>query len=192
MNPGTLTASETAKPPAFPGPDYEERIILVDGRDQEYGTGGKLEVHQQGLLHRAFSIFIFDPEERLLLQRRADGKYHFARLWSNSCCGHPRPGERTADAAARRLEEEFGFITPLDQFAQVTYKATDPVSRLVEHEYLHVFRGVYAGEPRPNPDEVSAWRWMALPRVSKCLRRSPQSFTPWFALLFQRIFEETS
>lgn len=192
MKSGTLITPEPPGLPSLSGSDREERIILVDGRDQACGTGGKLEVHQEGLLHRAFSIFVFDDEERLLLQRRADGKYHFARLWSNSCCGHPRPGEGTREAAARRLGEEFGFITPLDEFAQITYKARDPVSCLVEHEYLHVFRGVYVGEPRPNPDEVSAWRWLALPQVGKCLRRSPQSFTPWFALLFQRIFEETS
>lgn len=192
MKPGTPTSWETAGLQTTSGRDSEERIILVDGQDRECGTGGKLEVHREGLLHRAFSIFIFNAEERLLLQRRADGKYHFARLWSNSCCGHPRPGEGTGEAAARRLEEEFGFITPLDEFARITYKARDPVSGLVEHEYLHVFRGVYAGEPRPNPDEVSAWRWLALPRVGQCLRRSPQSFTPWFALLFQRLFQQAS
>jgi isopentenyl-diphosphate delta-isomerase type 1 len=96
MSPGVPPFAEPVGLPAFPGPDYEERIILVDGRDQEYGTGGKLEVHQQGLLHRAFSIFIFDTQEKLLLQRRADGKYHFARLWSNSCCGASPP--RRADS----------------------------------------------------------------------------------------------
>lgn len=166
----------------------EEQLILVDPQDQPCGTGGKLAVHQQGLLHRAFSIFVFDDQDRLLLQRRADGKYHFARLWSNTCCGHPRPGETSLSAAQRRLEEEFGFTTALEEFAQLTYKARDPASGLTEHEFLHVFRGRYPGTPLPNPEEISAWRWVPLARVERLLWRRPQAFTPWFALLFRRLF----
>lgn len=189
MTPECLPANEHEDLSLFSMRDREEQVILVDDCDQECGSGGKLDVHRHGLLHRAFSIFIFDHDERLLLQRRADGKYHFARLWSNTCCGHPRPGELTASAALRRLEEEMGFVTPLGEYAQITYRAPDPVSGLVEHEYLHIFRGVFAGVPRPNPDEVSAWRWMSLSRVGQCLREGPQSFTPWFALLFQKVFQ---
>lgn len=168
--------------------DLEERLILVDSRDRIRGYGGKLEVHRNGLLHRAFSIFVFDDQERLLLQRWAECKYHFARLWSNTCCGHPRPEEETPQAAERRLVEEFGFAVSLEPVTQLTYRAGDPVTGLVEHEYLHVFRGRYAGEPRPNPTEVSDWRWVAPARIHRLLRRRPQLFTPWFALLFQRLY----
>ena len=181
-----MTAERWPAAPEMP----EEQLILVDPQDRPCGTGGKLAVHQQGLLHRAFSIFVFDDRERLLLQRRADGKYHFARLWSNTCCGHPRPGEATLDAARRRLVEEFGFATALEEFAQLTYQARDPASGLTEHEYLHVFRGRYPGAPRPTPEEIGAWRWVPLGRVERLLRRRPQAFTPWFALLFRRLFAQ--
>lgn len=168
--------------------DRDEHVIRVDGRDRPCGFGGKIEVHRDGVLHRAFSIFVFDPDGRLLLQRRADCKYHLAGLWSNSCCGHPRPGEPTARAALRRLEEELGFGTPLREHAELVYRAADPVSGLVEHEYLHVFRGVFAGEPRPDPEEVGDWRWMSLAEVGGSLARDPAAFTPWFALLFERLY----
>jgi isopentenyl-diphosphate delta-isomerase len=102
--------------------------------------------------------------------------------------GHPRPGEPTARAALRRLEEELGFSTPLGKSAQLVYQARDPVSGLVEHEYHHVLRGVFVGEPRPNPDEVGAWCWTSIPLIRQSLQTRPALFTPWFALLFQRIF----
>jgi isopentenyl-diphosphate delta-isomerase len=170
--------------------DLAEQVIRVDGRDRVLGTGGKIEVHQDGELHRAFSILVFDPEGRLLLQRRADCKYHFARLWSNTCCGHPRPGESTQRAAVRRLEEELGFAAPLAEHTELVYRAGDPVSGLVEHEYLHVFRGVFAGTPRPDPLEVGDWRWLSLTGVAAALARDPAAFTPWFALLFERLYPE--
>lgn len=163
-------------------------MILVDSQDQAIGQGNKLDVHQRGLLHRAFSILVFDAQERLLLQRRADGKYHFARLWSNTCCGHPRPGENTLRAAQRRLREELGFVTPLEEVTQFIYQAQDPRSGLTEHEYLHVFRGHYDLDPQPNPAEVSAWRRLSVARVRALLAKRPGRFTPWFALLFQRLF----
>ena len=181
-----MTAERWPAAPEMP----EEQLILVDPQDQPCGTGGKLAVHQQGLLHRAFSIFVFDQQDRLLLQRRADGKYHFARLWSNTCCGHPRPGEATLDAARRRLGEEFGFVTALEEFAQLIYEARDPSSGLTEHEYLHVFRGSYSGTPAPNPEEIRAWRWLPLVRIDRLLQRRSQAFTPWFALLFRRLFAQ--
>jgi isopentenyl-diphosphate delta-isomerase len=168
--------------------DLDERVIRVDQLDQVRGSAGKLEVHRDGLLHRAFSILVFNEQGKLLLQRRADCKYHFAGLWSNTCCGHPRPGETTPLAAARRLGEEFGFSTPLQELLDLVYRAKDPVTGLVEHEYLHVFQGTFPGVPQPNPDEVGAWRWMSIPSVRESLRKSPGAFTPWFALLFQRIF----
>lgn len=177
-------STTASRPPS----EEEERLILVDSQDQAIGQGNKLDVHQRGLLHRAFSILVFDAQGQLLLQRRADGKYHFARFWSNSCCGHPRPGENTLQAAQRRLREELGFVTPLEEVTQLIYQVQDPRSGLTEHEYLHVFRGQYNLDPQPNPDEVSAWRWLSLARVRALLAKRPGGFTPWVALMFQRLF----
>lgn len=166
-----------------------ERVILVDPQDRPLGEGDKLDVHREGQLHRAFSILIFNAQGELLLQRRAEGKYHFAGHWSNSCCGHPRPGETTNRAALRRLGEELGFQAPLAEYLQLVYRAEDPRSGLVEHEYLHVFRGRFVGEPRPDPDEVGAWRWMAPRAVRRALARCPGLFTPWFALLVEKALD---
>lgn len=167
--------------------DAVEEVILVDADDQTLGAAGKLDAHQLGQLHRAFSILVFDAEGKLLLQRRADAKYHFAGRWSNTCCGHPRPGETTPAAAGRRLKEEFGLRVPLIERTQLVYRAEDQGSGLIEHEYLHIFHGVYAGEPRPDPSEIGAWRWMPLPAIQRALRVHPDSFTPWFHLLIGRL-----
>lgn len=167
--------------------DAAEEVILVDADDQTLGTAGKLEAHRLGQLHRAFSILVFDADGKLLLQRRADAKYHFAGRWSNTCCGHPRPGEATPAAAGRRLKEEFGLRVPLTERAQLVYRAEDQGSGLIEHEYLHIFHGVYAGEPRPDPSEIGAWRWMPVPAIRRALRVHPESFTPWFHLLIGRL-----
>ncbi|MCU0835608.1 MAG: isopentenyl-diphosphate Delta-isomerase [Chromatiaceae bacterium] len=167
--------------------DALERVVLVDGADRPLGVGDKLDVHRTGTLHRAFSILIFNADGELLLQRRAEGKYHFAGRWSNSCCGHPRPGEPTARAAQRRLGEELGFQAPLVEEMRLIYRATDPISGLTEHEYLHVYRGQALIDPRPHPDEVGAWRWMSAATVRRSLARRPGLFTPWFALLAERM-----
>jgi isopentenyl-diphosphate Delta-isomerase len=167
--------------------DSLERVILVDRDDQALGDGDKLDVHRRGDLHRAFSIFVFNAKGEVLLQRRAEDKYHFAGYWSNSCCGHPRPGESTARAALRRLGEELGFHAPLTEQMQLTYRAEDPETGLIEHEYLHVFRGRFVADPRPDPNEVGAWRWMSVPAVQRSVRRFPRLFTPWFRMLADRI-----
>jgi len=176
-------------PGANPGRLLErlERVVLVDPQDRPVGEGDKLQVHREGQLHRAFSILIFNTRGELLLQQRAKGKYHFAGRWSNSCCGHPRPGEATYRAALRRMGEELGFQSPLAEELRLVYRAKDPASGLVEHEYLHVFRGCFVGEPRPDPEEVGAWRWMSVPGVRRALARHPGVFTPWFALLVDRM-----
>jgi isopentenyl-diphosphate delta-isomerase len=168
--------------------DEEEQVICVDRDDRCKGPAGKLDAHRRGLLHRAFSILVFNDQDDLLLQRRADCKYHFAGRWSNTCCGHPRPGEGTAAAAARRLREEMGFGAPLEEHTQLVYRAEDPVSSLIEHEYLHVFRGVFTGEPRPNPSEVGSSRWISLPELTRELSEVPDAFTPWFLLLIDLLF----
>jgi isopentenyl-diphosphate Delta-isomerase len=167
--------------------DELESVTLVDAENNAIGSCGKLAAHRSGKLHRAFSILITNPDGELLLQRRAAHKYHFAERWSNSCCGHPRPGEQTHVAASRRLGEEFGFSAPLEEVAELRYRAEDPGSGLIEHEHLHIFQGRYAGEPAPNHDEVGAYRWMHPNRVRRSLARFPGMFTPWFALLAAKL-----
>ena len=163
--------------------DDQESVILVDSGNNVVGSCGKLAAHREGKLHRAFSILITNPDGELLLQRRAAQKYHFASRWSNACCGHPRPGESTPAAAHRRLREEFGFTVPLTQIAELSYYAEDEVSGLIEHEYLQVFHGLYAGEPSPNSHEIGAYRWMLSDRIRRGLAIRPGWFTPWFPLL---------
>ena len=164
-------------------PDAFETVILVDTDDNEIGFSGKLPAHSDGKLHRAFSILITNREGELLLQRRAGGKYHFASLWSNTCCGHPRPGESTCTAAERRLQEEFGFTVALKKLFAFQYRAEDANSELIENEYLHVLHGYFDGEPNPNPDEIGAYRWMRPGNIQRTLISRPDWFTPWFAEL---------
>ncbi len=170
--------------------DAIETVIVVDQDDRPLEVAGKLDVHETGQLHRAFSILVLNHQGELLLQRRADGKYHFARRWSNTCCGHPRPGESTATAAGRRLKEEFGIRVPLTECGQLVYRAEDQDSGLIEHEYLHIFHGVYAEVPDPDPSEIGAWRWIGLPVILRALRSRPHWFTPWFHLLIKRLLTE--
>ena len=162
-----------------------ERVILVDERDRPAGEAEKLEVHRQGRLHRAFSVFVLDGSGRVLLQRRATGKYHSGRLWSNTCCGHPRPGEDTLAAAGRRLAEEMGFQCPLKPAGAFVYRA--PLGDLVEHEYDHVFRGRFDGDPRPDPAEVEAWQWMPLEALEAELAARPEDYTVWLPEALKRL-----
>ena len=163
--------------------DELESVVLVDDQNNAIGSCGKINAHRDGKLHRAFSILIINSDGELLLQQRAASKYHFAQRWSNTCCGHPRPGEQTLAAARRRLGEEFGFSVPLEEVTDLQYRVRDPHSNLIEHEHLHVFLGRYSGEPCPNPDEVSDYRWMLPTRVRRSLTLCPDVFTPWFVLL---------
>src|SRR5687768_6652445 len=138
----------------------EERVILVDGLDREIGSEEKLRAHRTGVLHRAFSVFVFDAHDRVLLQRRADGKYHSGGLWSNTCCGHPRPGESIESAALRRLRAEMGILEcKVRRVSSFLYR-TAVGNGLVEHEVDHVVIGEWNGEPAPDPTEVSEWRWV--------------------------------
>lgn len=155
-----------------------ERVILVDERNCELGAVEKLRAHESGALHRAFSVFVFDPEGRLLLQRRARSKYHSGGLWSNTACGHPRPGEGTEAAARRRLREEMGFECELREAFHFTYRA-ELGGGLVEHEYDQVFVGEFAGEPAPDPTEVEAWRWVSMSELRRDLRTEPARYTFW-------------
>lgn len=171
-------------------PDDLESVILVDADNNAIGSCGKIDAHREGMLHRAFSIMITNQDSELLLQRRAAHKYHFANRWSNACCSHPRPGEPLMAAARRRLKEELGFVVPLVRVAELTYRAVDPASGLIEHEYLHLLLGRYAGEPSPNPDEVEAVIWLSMDGVRRDLARHPGGYTPWFPLLIERLTPE--
>jgi len=155
-----------------------EQVVLVDEQDREVGTEEKLAAHRKGLLHRAFSVFVFDRAGRLILQRRAAGKYHSAGLWSNTCCGHPRPGEPLERAAKRRLKEEMGFECPLEHVFSFVYRA--PLDHgLTEHELDHVFIGRFDGAPRPDRDEVSEWRAADLAELLTDLDNNPARYSVW-------------
>ena len=159
-------------------PAATEHVVLVDEQDRETGTEEKLAAHQMPRLHRAFSVFVFDRKGRLLLQRRAATKYHSAGLWSNSCCGHPRPGEPTDRAARRRLREEMGFDCALERVFSFVYRAALDHG-LTEHELDHVFIGQFDGTPRPDSEEVSEWRATDLAELAGELERNPSAYTVW-------------
>lgn len=155
----------------------QERVILVDQHNAVVGEAEKLDAHRAGALHRAFSVFVLDREGRVLLQRRAESKYHSGGLWSNTCCGHPRPGEDTRAAAVRRLEEEMGFRCALEPVGTFVYRAQ--LGELVEHEYDHVFVGRFEGNPTPDPAEVAEWRWARLDKLAGDLSERPECYTVW-------------
>lgn len=158
--------------------DQDERVILVDESDREIGEAAKLDAHERGVLHRAFSVFVVNREGEVLLQRRAEGKYHGGGLWSNSCCGHPRPGEETGDAARRRLREEMGIDLTLEPVFFFTYRA-EMANGLTEHEIDHVFVARFDGDPAPDPAEVGGWRWADPNEIAEALRGGAGHFTPW-------------
>ncbi len=164
----------------------EEQVILVDADDRPTGTMGKLEAHRRGALHRAFSVFGFDGLGRLLLQRRADAKYHSGGLWTNTCCSHPRPGEEIGAAARRRLREEMGLEFPITPAFTFLYQA-DFANGLREHELDHVLFGRCDADPRPDPAEVAAWRYVALPELAAEVKSHPERFTAWLAICLPEV-----
>ena len=164
----------------------EERVVLVDADDVPVGVQEKLRAHEDGSLHRAVSVFLFDARGLVLLQRRALAKYHSGGLWSNAACGHPRPDEAPLDAARRRLREEMGLDCALRAAFRFTYRA-ELGGGLSEHEVDHVFVGLCQSDPVPNPSEVGAWKWMGLDDVRADLRRRPGRYTAWFGLALAEI-----
>jgi isopentenyl-diphosphate delta-isomerase len=169
----------------------EERVVLVDENDREIGTGEKLAVHRSGALHRAFSVFIFDPQGRVFLQRRAGGKYHSAGRWSNTCCGHPRPGEAVEAAARRRLREEMGFDCPLTAAFTFRYRAALD-GGLTEHEVDHVFVGAFEGVPSPDRAEVAEWQAITLAELASDLGTNPGKFSAWLRPALDGLLERRS
>jgi isopentenyl-diphosphate delta-isomerase len=163
----------------------EEKIVLVDEQDRAVGVEEKSRVHQLGALHRAFSVFVVNAEGQLMMQRRALTKYHSRGLWSNTCCGHPRPDEPLEQAARRRLKEEMGFDSHLTELFAFVYRA-ELEDGLVENEYDHVLLGCFEGIPEPDPAEIVEWKWVNLATLSVDIEEHPESYTYWFRISFDR------
>ena len=163
-----------------------QEVILVNEQDVEVGTMEKLEAHQKAILHRAFSVFIFNKKGEMLLQQRAKNKYHSAELWTNACCSHPSPGEETMTAANRRLVEEMGFSTPLTKIFEFTYKSHFE-NGLTEHEFDHVYSGTFDGVIKPDPDEVKDFCFKTLDEIEATLQSHPSKYTSWFHIAFPKL-----
>lgn len=158
----------------------------MDEQDRSIGRMEKMQAHVEGKLHRAFSVFIFNSRGEMLLQQRATEKYHSGGLWTNACCSHPGPDEDTAVAALRRLQEELGFVTPVEKLFDFVYRA-EFGNGLTEYEFDHVFTGFYDGEIRFNPQEVKAVAWRRLDEIRHAILENPEEYTPWFRLAFPKL-----
>ena len=166
----------------------EEQVILVNENDEQIGLMAKLEAHEKAVLHRAFSVFIFNTENELMLQKRAAHKYHSPNLWTNTCCSHQRDGETNIEAGTRRLQDEMGFVSDLEESISFIYKAPFD-NGLTEHEFDHVMIGYYNDEPKINFDEVSDWKWMSLEDVKVDIAMHPELYTEWFKIIFDKFYE---
>ena len=163
-----------------------EEVILVDEHDREIGLMEKIEAHEKALLHRAFSVFIFNENGEMLLQQRAFTKYHSGGLWTNACCSHPRQNEEVMQAAQRRLQEEMGFTTELKKAFSFTYKAAFD-NGLTEHEFDHVFIGTYNGVINFNKDEVHQYKYASIAQIENMLALNPPDYTVWFKIAFEKV-----
>ena len=169
--------------------NMEELVVLVDENDTQIGLMPKMEAHEKAVLHRAFSVFVFNEKGELMLQQRAAHKYHSPLLWTNTCCSHQRDGETNIEAGKRRLQEEMGFSTELKEVFSFTYKAPFD-NGLTEHEFDHVLIGYYNDQPKINPDEVEAYKWMMLADVKKDIEEHPENYTAWFKIIFKESYEK--
>ncbi len=167
----------------------KEQVILVDQNDKQIGLMEKIEAHEKALLHRAFSVFIFNDNGELMLQQRAASKYHSPLLWTNTCCSHQREGESNLEAGRRRLQEEMGFVTDIKEVFSFIYKAPFD-NGLTEHELDHVMIGRYNDAPNINKEEVEAYKWMLLDDVKKDIEENPASYTEWFKIIFDKSYEK--
>jgi len=166
----------------------EEKVILVNENDEQIGLMPKMEAHKKAILHRAFSVFIFNKNNELMLQQRALSKYHSPGLWTNTCCSHQRDGESNLEAGKRRLQEEMGFVTPLIEKTSFIYKAPFD-NGLTEHELDHIMVGYYNRLPKINLNEVEAWKWMPLEDVKKDIQKQPELYTAWFKIIFDKFYQ---
>ena len=165
----------------------EELVILVDENDNKIGLMPKMEAHQKAVLHRAFSVFVFNDKKELMLQQRALHKYHSPGLWTNTCCSHQRDGESNIEAGTRRLQEEMGFTVPLEESISFIYKAPFD-NGLTEHELDHILIGHSEQEPVINDEEVAAWNWMWLEDVKQDIVNRPELYTAWFKIIFDKFY----
>ncbi len=165
----------------------KEKVILVNEKDEQIGLMEKIEAHEKALLHRAFSVFVFNGKNELMIQQRAHSKYHSPGLWTNTCCSHQREGETNIEAGKRRLKEEMGFKTDLKDTISFIYKAPFD-NGLTEHEFDHILVGNFEGQPDLNPDEVAAWKWMSLEDIQKDMQENPDIYTEWFKIIFDKYY----
>ena len=165
----------------------EEQVILVNEKDEPIGSMNKLEAHEKALLHRAFSVFILNDKNEVMLQQRANHKYHSPLLWTNTCCSHQRAGETNIEAGKRRLFEEMGFETELKELFNFIYKAPFD-NGLTEHELDHVMIGYYNDEPVINRDEVESWKWMKIEDIKNDMIVNPKIYTVWFKIIFDEFY----
>jgi len=164
----------------------EEKVILVDENDHQIGLMNKMEAHETGTLHRAFSIFVFNTKGEFLIQQRAFSKYHSGGEWANTCCSHQRDGETTLEAAHRRLVEEMGFNVELREVFNFTYKK-EFGNGLTEHEFDHVVFGEFKGNPVPNPDEVANWKYITLQDLKTEIETHPEQYTIWLQIALKEV-----
>ncbi|MDB5190769.1 MAG: isopentenyl-diphosphate delta-isomerase [Segetibacter sp.] len=165
-----------------------EQVILVNEQDEQVGTMEKMEAHYKAVLHRAFSVFIFNEKGEMLLQQRATSKYHSGGLWTNACCSHPRPAEETTAAAVRRMYEELGFTTPIHKVFDFIYQAPFD-NGLTEHEFDHVFVGDFHGKIKPNPDEVKDYCYKSMEEIRETLINHSNKYTAWFHIAFPKVHD---
>ena len=165
----------------------EEEVILVNELDEPIGLMPKLEAHEKAVLHRAFSVFVLNDQNEILLQQRAHHKYHSPLLWTNTCCSHQRSGESNIEAGSRRLYEEMGFKTDLKELFHFIYKAPFD-NGLTEHELDHVMIGYFNENPTINPEEVEAWKWMKIEDIKTGMALNPEIYTVWFKIIFDEFY----
>ncbi|MFT5215463.1 MAG: isopentenyl-diphosphate delta-isomerase [Glaciecola sp.] len=166
----------------------EEKVILVNEKDEQIGLMPKMEAHEKAILHRAFSVFIFNDKNELMLQQRALCKYHSPGLWTNTCCSHQRDGESNIEAGKRRLQEEMGFVADLKETTSFIYKAPFD-NGLTEHEFDHILVGYYNEEPYMNSEEVASWKWKNLEDVKVDISLHPEVYTAWFKIIFEKFYK---
>lgn len=165
----------------------EEKVILVNENDEPIGLMPKMEAHEKGVLHRAFSVFVLNEANEIMLQQRAAQKYHSPLLWTNTTCSHQREGESNIQAGTRRLQEEMGFTTELKELFSFIYKAPFD-NGLTEHELDHVMIGYYNEEPNINREEAESWKWMGIDAVKEDMQQHPQQYTVWFRIIFDEFY----
>lgn len=165
-----------------------EQVILVNEHDEPLGLMEKMEAHEKGILHRAFSVFLFNDQHQLLLQKRALSKYHSGGLWTNTCCSHPRENEEVLDAGNRRLKEEMGIQSQLNNVFSFVYRA-ELDNDLIEHELDHVLVGTFNEAPQPNPEEVADWKYIDLEDLAADIRINPTNYTAWFLKIFDQVHD---